>query len=343
VTALPEITKPQVYRLLSGILLYYAIVNWAVSGKRLRTVTLGVLLVGIALSMYALVSVEWAVGKWFNLVEVMYQSVTPLVIDTVNPNVMAGSLVLILPVAMGGLFARWGSSSWLYRIVSGCGVVMISGVLVLTLSRGALLAVTLALVVFIAIRWRWGWVFLICASAAAGVAVYQVGFYPLLEAFLSGTSVGSLEGRLELWSRALLLARDFPFSGVGMGMAGEVIQRLLPFSLVESNLITHVHNLYVQVYLDLGFVGFAGWLATLILAVLVAWRVYRAEVRTRRAGWMAGIGAGLFCGQVALALHGFSDAVSWGMVRPAPLVWALWGLVMSMGNITLSQNPSEAD
>ena len=28
-TALPEITRPPVYRLLTGILLYYAVVNWA--------------------------------------------------------------------------------------------------------------------------------------------------------------------------------------------------------------------------------------------------------------------------------------------------------------------------
>lgn len=343
VTALPEVTKPQVYRLLSGILLYYAIVNWTVTGKRMQLATLGVLLIGITLSIYALVSVEWAFRKWFNLAEVMYQSVTPWVIDTVNPNVMAGSLVLILPLALGGLFARWGDPSWLYRLVSAGGVVMISGVLVLTLSRGALLAAALALVIFIAIRWRWGWVFLISASAAMGIAVYIVGFYPLLEAILSGTSVGSLESRLELWSRALLLARDFPFTGVGMGMTGEVIHRLLPLSLVETNLIPHAHNLFVQVFLDLGFVGFTGWLATFILVVFVAWKVYRVGIKTRGAGWVAGIGAGLLCGQVALALHGLSDAVTWGMVRPAPLVWVLWGLVMSAGNIMRSENPSEID
>jgi putative inorganic carbon (HCO3(-)) transporter len=163
VTALPEVTKPQVYRLLSGILLYYAIVNWAISGKRLRLATLGMLFTGIFLSMYALVSVEWAVRKWFTLVEVVYQSVMPRVIDTVNPNVMAGSLVLILPLAIGGAFANWGKSSWLYRVVSACGVVIISSILVLTQSRGALLALALALAIFIAIRWRWGWVFLIAA------------------------------------------------------------------------------------------------------------------------------------------------------------------------------------
>jgi O-antigen ligase len=220
---------------------------------------------------------------------------------------------------------------------------MISGILVLTLSRGALLAFAFALVIFIVIRWRWGWMLLIVASVGLGIAVYEVGAYSFLEAFLSGTSVGSLESRLELWSRALLLAREFPFTGVGMGMAGEVMHRLLPLSLSETNLVPHTHNLYLQVFLDLGVVGFIGWLATLMLALYMSWKVYKIGLRTQRTGWIAGLGAGLFCSQIALVIHGFSDAVTWGMVRPSPLVWALWGLVMSIGNVTLRQNPLEID
>jgi putative inorganic carbon (HCO3(-)) transporter len=317
------------------MLLYYAIVNWAISGKRLRLAAIGIVLVGILLSMYALVSVEWAVTKWFNLADIIYRSITPWVVDTVNPNVMAGSLVLILPLAMGGMFANWGKSSLLFRIVSASGVAAISGILVLTLSRGALLALALALVIFITIRWQWGWVLMIIAILGIGMAVYKAGSYPLLEALLSGTSLDSLESRIQLWSRTLLLARDFPFTGVGMGMAGEVIHRLLPLSLAETNLLPHTHNLYFQVFLDLGLVGFIGWLATLILALSMAWKVYRVGIRTGRASWIAGIGAGLFCSQIALVFHGLSDAVTWGMVRPAPLVWAIWGLVMSMANSTL--------
>jgi putative inorganic carbon (HCO3(-)) transporter len=41
----------------------------------------------------------------------------------------------------------------------------------------------------------------------------------------------------------------------------------------------------------------------------------------------------LLCSQVALVVHGLTDAVTWGMVRPAPLVWALWGLAMASGYV----------
>ncbi|MFM8322579.1 MAG: hypothetical protein ACKOC5_16835, partial [Chloroflexota bacterium] len=45
----------------------------------------------------------------------------------------------------------------------------------------------------------------------------------------------------------------------------------------------------------------------------------------------AGLGAGLLGSLLALAVHGMTDAVTWGMVRPAPIVWALWGLAVAAG------------
>ena len=42
------------------------------------------------------------------------------------------------------------------------------------------------------------------------------------------------------------------------------------------------------------------------------------------------IGAGFFCSQLALATHGMTDAVTWGMVRPAPLVWVIWGTISTL-------------
>jgi hypothetical protein len=38
---------------------------------------------------------------------------------------------------------------------------------------------------------------------------------------------------------------------------------------------------------------------------------------------------GLLGAQVALILGGITDAVTWGMVRSAPLVWGLWGLAVA--------------
>jgi len=41
--------------------------------------------------------------------------------------------------------------------------------------------------------------------------------------------------------------------------------------------------------------------------------------------WLLGLGAGLLAAQAALVVHGLTDAVTWGMVRSAPVVWLIWG------------------
>ena len=333
VTPLPHVTQPQILRLLSGIVLYYAIVNWANSIKRIRLAIVLVTFTGIFLSVYALISVEWAAGKWLTLLNNWHQYLTPLVTDTVNPNVMAGNIVLILPVAISGLLAGWEKNTWLYRVLFSAGTLIITGVLVLTLSRGALIAMAIALMVFIVIRWKWGWVFVAIVSIGVVFALFRIGSYPLLEALLSGTSVGSLEARVQLWSRALLIASTFPFTGIGMGMTNQVINQLFPLLSQETIVIAHVHNLFLQILVDLGIGGLIGWLATLILAIYLAWRLFiEGSKSNSRRGWIAGIGAGLLCSQIALIVHGLTDSVTWGMVRPAPLVWVLWGLIMACGN-----------
>jgi len=36
---------------------------------------------------------------------------------------------------------------------------------------------------------------------------------------------------------------------------------------------------------------------------------------------------------VGLVVNGILDAVTWGMVRPAPLVWLMWGAAMAAWNL----------
>jgi hypothetical protein len=61
------------------------------------------------------------------------------------------------------------------------------------------------------------------------------------------------------------------------------------------------------------------------VSLAAGWQLYRSG-RLSGDGWLAGLGAGLLAGQAALGVHGLVDAITWGMVRPAPLVWALWRL-----------------
>ena len=41
----------------------------------------------------------------------------------------------------------------------------------------------------------------------------------------------------------------------------------------------------------------------------------------------------MLCSQVVLVVHGLTDAVLWGIERPAMLIWLLWGMIASAAGI----------
>ncbi|HEX7974699.1 MAG TPA: O-antigen ligase family protein, partial [Anaerolineales bacterium] len=324
-TALPDVTLLQVYRLLSGIALYYALANWATSPARLRWVMMGTALAGLALALGSPLSVEWPSGKIPLIPAELYKHFTLLVSDTVHPNVMAGSLVILLPIPLAWLLFEGRQAGRFQFFLSGFSVLVMIVVLFLTQSRGAWVALGVVLIALIALRWRWGWVGF-PLGLLAGIGLASVfGFTRLIEIMAASATIGGLDGRAEIWSRALYMIRDFPFTGIGMGSFGKVADSLYPFFLYSPGSVPHAHNLFLQIAVDLGIPGLIAWTATLVLMIASAWKVYQVG-RRAGVGWTAGLGAGLLCSQVALVVHGLFDAVTWGMVRPAPLVWVLWGL-----------------
>jgi len=150
----------------------------------------------------------------------------------------------------------------------------------------------------------------------------------------------SPEGRREVWSRAIYMVQDFSITGVGMGLYMNVTDLLYPFFLFATGTIEHAHNLFLQIAVDLGIIGLIAWLSALLTIIYTAWRVYRTG-SVRGQPVVAALGAGLLASQVALVGHGLTDAVTWGMVRPAPLVWALWGMVVASGLLFLPSGGSD--
>jgi putative inorganic carbon (HCO3(-)) transporter len=131
-----------------------------------------------------------------------------------------------------------------------------------------------------------------------------------------------------MWSRAIYILEDFPFTGVGMGAYTQVVDRLYPFLRFAPGSAGHAHNLFLQIGSDLGFPGLVAWLAAFFCICVGGVSLYQRSLANKD-GWLTGLSAGLLAFQLALVIHGLSDAVTWGMVRPAPLVWYLWGLMVA--------------
>lgn len=98
-------------------------------------------------------------------------------------------------------------------------------------------------------------------------------------------------------------------------------------------------RLLAQVGVDLGLPGMVSWLAVILILGVSNYQIYRYG-RIRTDGWLAGFGAGYLGSLVAYLIHGMVDAVTWGTVRPAPLVWAIWGGIAAAGGIYMVRDRS---
>lgn len=329
ITPLPGISYPQIYRLLSGIGLFYAIVNSCQAPQKIRLLPQVFSLGGLALALLAPLSVDWPLGKLPLMPAGLYQHFLVLVADSVHPNVIAGTLALLLPVTLAGLLFGWRELNVYERALGLLSAAAMSGVVILSLSRGAWLACGLAVLALVIMRWRWGWIAAVLALLGTVAGFYWLGANRALDLLVASRTVGSYNGRLEVWSRALNMIQDFPFTGIGIGVFQPLADRLYPFLLFEPGKVVHAHNLFLQIAVDLGLPGLIAWLWILAVVLIQAGRAYRGGPR-RKAPWMTALGAGLVGSQIALVAHGLTDAVTWGMVRPAPVVWALWGTAIAV-------------
>ncbi|NIV28265.1 MAG: hypothetical protein GWN58_01765, partial [Anaerolineae bacterium] len=230
------LTLPGIYKAVLATGLYYGAVGTLTSARRLRTFVV-CLLIGIpVLALVALLGTQLSDAK-FPLLGALYDgipsAIKPFWRPTgLGPNSVAGGLVMLLPLTVG---LALGAKRWWLRIACALASVFAGSVLVLTGSRGALVGLSLAVLVMFIVWNRW-FLLAIPAMILGGLAALAfLGTERLGHFLLSGTStsaVASLEGRLEIWTRTLAMIRDFPITGVGLGMFDQIMDLLYPLRSV---------------------------------------------------------------------------------------------------------------
>jgi len=132
--------------------------------------------------------------------------------------------------------------------------------------------------------------------------------------------------RQDIWLRANMVIQDFPFTGIGMGTFGAVVDVFYPLAAQPVN-IPHAHNLFLQIAVDLGLPGLLAWLGCWGTVLLSAWRLYRSKLPEWRM-----LGGAALCCQAVLGLGGLLDCTVWDN-RPAVIIWGLWGLILAADQI----------
>jgi O-antigen ligase len=184
-----------------------------------------------------------------------------------NANEVASALVAA--TALAGALAASLRDQPALRLIAAIGVPLCAYSLVLTVSRGGLVAFGASLLAAIALGGRWrGRVIVITAIAVIGCVTYFAFFAP--EAARNRvTTVEGGTGRTDVWTVGWRMVEHDPWRGVGAGnfATSSVHYLLQPGSIKRDDFIVDTpkvaHNMYLEVLAEIGILGLVLFLSIL--------------------------------------------------------------------------------
>jgi len=335
------ISLPRITIVILGVAVYYAVVEVVQSPVALRWASAIYLTTGAGLAGLAVMGMQAeyklpVLGKLVSLLPHVVRGISQNP-EGLNPNIVAGALLWFIPLGMTLAVWLWHARAGrLNRTrlaqVTFVGVLGCLGVLLLTQSRGGFIGLGVGVLFLVAMTGRLGKVLVGLAVIAAVIGLVVIGpgkIGDIMVGVGSATAqrlgVETLSGRVEVWSRALYAIQDFPFTGMGMGTFGYVIPVLYPLFLISPDvMISHAHDEFLQVAVDLGLPGLVAFLAIYLAVVWTQITVWRRDQDPFRRT----VALGLLVGLTSHAVFGLSDAVLLG-AKPSVFWWALLGLAVA--------------
>lgn len=222
------------------------------------------------------------------------------------PNSFAGFVLLVLPMA-AALALRRGASAT-QRVWWGWVALVLTAGLGLTISRGAWLALAVALAAWPLLMWRGRWWRRLGAAAAIVMVLGAIGFLLYLRAppvrarMIQFVADSGERSRPIMWQAAWNLFRSAPAFGTGAGSYNVLFERHRPERFVDETLWPH--NEYLNLLADYGAVGFLLFFGAAAAIVARCSRRERDEGARRRDAFdSTTVLAGAALGVLAFALH----------------------------------------
>ena len=138
-----------------------------------------------------------------------------------------------------------------------------------------------------------------------------------------------------MWSNALRAIADYPFTGAGLHTFPAISWANYGYSGISPVWnMTHAHNAYLQVGVDLGVGGLIGFLA---LVGVLFWRGLRLlrNAAGRFEGWLA---CGVLAGVAGHLVHSLVDVAARPLGnKPGIIFWLMAGLLLAADRLALPQ------
>jgi putative inorganic carbon (HCO3(-)) transporter len=256
-----------------------------------------------------------------------------------EPNELAAVLVAGIVLAAGLAAVMKGKPLARIALVGAAGMCLIS--IFLTLSRGGLIALAVAMVVavFVAGRWRPAAALLAVATLSSVVLFFAFAATPNQRARV--TEVGSGSGRSDIWEVGWRMVEANPVHGVGVGQfqSSAVHYLIAPGVIKRSDLIVDTpkvaHNIYLQVLAEMGVLGLIPFLIIIGFSLRCSLRAARAFERRRDQGME------LMSRSVLVALVGILAADFFVSQQFSKQLWLLLGLGPAL--LAISSRATEAE
>ncbi len=239
-----------------------------------------------------------------------------------NPNIFGAYMLLFAPMTIGAAYAARTPAQKV--LLWGCGLVMCAACLV-TMSRGAWLALAVAAVLFaLIIDRRLLGLMLLCGIAACFLPFVRSRIaYLFTPEFAESNARG---GRAKRWSTALGYLDDYGSwaTGMGYGIFGGAVAAQNPVNPALDYM--YVDNYYVKILVENGIAGLSSFLLT-IAALL--WNGLRACGRVGKTP-MKPLCAGMLAGLTGILMHSFFESL-WEEPYMMALFFAVAGMLIYAG------------
>ena len=210
-----------------------------------------------------------------------------------NPNVYGTYLLLAIPLAAACVVYV---KKTFYKLcaIAITGLLIVN--LLLTLSRGCYLALAFAAGIFVLIIEKR----LIVAFIPALIALFFVLPPTIVNRLLSIVNFAdtSTAFRLSIWQGSLRILQDFWMIGLGQGI--DAYNRVYPFYAFAAIVSPHSHNLFIQIFVEMGIVGLVVFIGVLacFFRVMVNFlrRTHEFRLRVVAAAMIAAVIGFLFQG-----------------------------------------------
>ncbi len=289
----PATSLAALWCIVLGVAVCYGLVNGLQGDARLARVPAILILFSLLLTLLTWLGTGWDTVRLFRLPRV-YEHLPRLLRDfqdqnPFHPRVMGMTLATVWPIpAALSLFSPYKR----YRLWGGVTALAIGLTVVLTQSLQAAVGVAGALL-FLGICWNgFVWLSVPLLLGVLLLALWHYGVGRVASGLLSQANpLGiAVTLRLDIWSRALAMIHDMPYTGVGLDMFPTIQSNFYPGVMIGPE--PHAHQLFLQVALDLGVPGLLAFLWLLVSLSLTAIRTYRrCQNAQRRAILWGAMGA----------------------------------------------------